>query len=86
MVLVRTYLSVKSLGSARAQAGMLSWIVDIYILIPYPHCVTRSNLDLGYSSSSAQVDYYISIIIVQNYTGKYHKFVAVCIVTSAQHE
>ena len=29
---------------------------------------------------------YISITIVQSYTGKYHKFVAVCIVTSAQHE
>ena len=27
-----------------------------------------------------------SIIIVQSYTGKYHKFVAICIVTSAQHE
>ena len=29
---------------------------------------------------------YISITIVQSYTGKYHEFVAVCIVTSAQHE
>ena len=26
---------------------------------------------------------YISITIVQSYTGKYHKFVTVCIVTSA---
>ena len=30
--------------------------------------------------------YYIpvSITIVQSYTGKYHKFVAICVVTSAQ--
>ena len=26
------------------------------------------------------------ITIVRSYTGKYHEFVAVCIVTSAQHE
>ena len=32
------------------------------------------------------VCYYIIITIVQSYTGKYHEFVAVCIVTSAQHE
>ena len=31
MVRVRTYLSVKSFGSARAQAAKLSWIVDVYI-------------------------------------------------------
>ena len=30
--------------------------------------------------------YYISITIVQSYTGKYREFVAVCTVTSAQHE
>ena len=30
--------------------------------------------------------YYISITIVQSYTGKYHEFVAVCIVMSAQHK
>ena len=57
MVRVRTYLSVKSLGSAKAQAAMLSWIVDVYIQIPWPHRVTRSNLDFGSSSSSARVDY-----------------------------
>ena len=57
MVRVQTYLSVKSLGSARAQAAMLSWIVDVYIQIPWPHRVTRSNLDFSSSSSSAQVDY-----------------------------
>ena len=34
MVHVRTYLSVKSLGSPRAQAAMLSWIVDVHIQIP----------------------------------------------------
>ena len=28
----------------------------------------------------------IIITIVRSYTGKYHEFVAVCIVTSAQHE
>ena len=32
------------------------------------------------------VDYYISITIVQSYTGKYHEFVAVCIVMSVQHK
>ena len=50
MVRVRTY---QSLGSARAQAAVLSWIVDVYIQIPWPHRVTRSNLDFGSSSSSA---------------------------------
>ena len=30
--------------------------------------------------------YYMSITIVQSYTGKYQEFVAVCIVTSAQHK
>ena len=30
--------------------------------------------------------YYISITIVQSYTGKNHEFVAVCIVMSAQHK
>ena len=29
---------------------------------------------------------YTSITIVQSYAGKYQKFVAVCIVTSAQHK
>ena len=57
MVRVRTYLSVKSLGSARAQAATLSWMVDVNIQIPWPHCVTRSNLGFGSSSSSARVDY-----------------------------
>ena len=28
----------------------------------------------------------IIITTVQSYTGKYHEFVAVCIVTSTQHE
>ena len=32
------------------------------------------------------LQYYIIITIVQSYTGKYHEFVAVCIVTSVQHE
>ena len=53
MVRVRTYLSAKSLGSERAQAAMFSWIVDVYIQIPWPHRVTRSTLDFGSSSSSA---------------------------------
>ena len=29
---------------------------------------------------------HLSITIIQSYTGKYHEFVAICIVTSAQHE
>ena len=58
MVRVQTYLSVKSLGSVRAQAAMLSWIVDVYIQILWPHRITRSNLDFGSLSSSAQVDYF----------------------------
>ena len=60
MVSVQTYLSVKSLGSGRAQAAMLSWIVDVYIQILWPHRVTRSNLDFGSSSSSPRV-YYCSL-------------------------
>jgi len=34
----------------------------------------------------ACAQYYITITIVRSYTEKYHEFVAVCIVTSAQHE
>ena len=60
MVRIRTYLSAKSLGSERAQAAMFSWIVDIYIQIPWPHRVTRSNLDFDSSSSLARV-YYCSL-------------------------
>ena len=60
MVRVRTYLSTKSIGSERAQAAMFSWIVDVYTQIPWPHRVTRSNLDFGSSSSSARV-YYCSL-------------------------
>ena len=60
MVRVRTYLSAKSIGSERAQAAMFSWIVDVYTQIPWPHRVTRSNLDFGSSSSSARV-YYCSL-------------------------
>ena len=48
---------MKTLGSARAQAAMRSWIVDVYIQIPWPHHITRSNLDFGSSSSSTGVDY-----------------------------
>ena len=33
-----------------------------------------------------ELEYYTSITIVQSYTGKYHSFVAICIVTSVQHE
>ena len=57
MVRVRSYPSVKSLGSARAQAARLSWIVDVDIHIPWPHSVTRLNLDFSSLFSSARVDY-----------------------------
>jgi len=33
-----------------------------------------------------QIQSHIIITIVQSYTRKYHKFVAVCIVTSVQHK
>ena len=58
MVRVRNYLSAKSLGSERTQAAIFSWIVDVYIHIPWPHCVTRSNLDSSSLSSSSRVYYY----------------------------
>jgi len=35
---------------------------------------------------SYRVTHCISITILQSYTGKYHEFVAVCIVMSLQHE
>ena len=38
------------------------------------------------SFSGILVCKYIITIIVQSYTGKYHEFVAVCIVTSVQHD
>ena len=46
--------------------------------------VDREVADNG--SFVCKCEDYISITIVQSYTGKYHEFVAVCIVTSAQHE
>ena len=61
MVRVQTYLSAKRLGSERAQAAMFSWIVDVYIQIPWPYHVTsltRSNMDFGSLSSSVRVYYY----------------------------
>ena len=54
-------------------------------------CVV-TNVVGSVTSSAAQLTvlskfvYYIIITIVQSYTGKYHEFVAVCIVTSVQHE
>ena len=68
MVCVRTYLSAKSLGSERTQAAMFSWIVDVYIQIPWPHRVTRSNLDFGSSSSSARA-YYCSLLYMRPVSG-----------------
>ena len=50
------------------------------------HCIIATVV----GSSQALINicqdywYYISITIVQSYTGKYHEFVAICIVTSAQ--
>ena len=43
-------------------------------------------LELFHKIRAPNFQYYISITIVPSYTGKYHEFVAVCIVTSAQHE
>ena len=40
----------------------------------------------GYNPNSVVIMDYIIITIVPSYTGKYHEFVAICIVTSAQHE
>ena len=51
---------LKVSAAERAQAAMFSWIVDVYIQIPWPHRVTRSTLDFGSSSSSARV-YYCSL-------------------------
>ena len=55
MVHVRTYLSAKGFSSERAQAAIFSWIADIYFQIPWPHHVTRSNLDSSSSSFSSRV-------------------------------
>ena len=47
-----------------------------------------SGISVSYCSGIASYygDTYIIITIVRSYSGKYHEFVAVCIVTSAQHE
>ena len=47
---------------------------------------TLLHFHYGCVSMVTEVYEYIIITIVQSYTGKYHEFVAVCIVTSAQHE
>ena len=53
MVCVQTYVSAKGLGSERAQDAIFSLIIDIYIQIPWPHRVSRLNLDSISSSSSS---------------------------------
>ena len=50
---------------------------------------TLSPIHLATPLTSAALHhllYYIIITIVRSYTGKYHEFLAVCIVMSAQHE
>ena len=47
---------------------------------------TRTTVKHSYMYMCVDVCSYIIITIVRSYTGKYHEFVAVCIVTSAQHE
>ena len=45
----------------------------------YNHTIIK----VGYRQIFRSLVLYISITIVTSYTGKYHKLVAVCIVTSA---
>ena len=48
-------------------------------------CLIHVN-DVMYKCTRKEAcDYYKSITIVQSYTGKYHEFVAVCIVMSASN-
>ena len=53
-------------------------------------CITLHSKMVAYGFNHVQkgirVRYYIIITTVRSYTGKYYKFVAACIVTSAQHE
>ena len=49
---------------------MASWIVHVAMVT----CVPTEQISIRYST------------LVQSYTRKYHEFVAVCIVTSAQHK
>ena len=50
--------------------------------VPHAHMPTCTHT----VCETCEIHDYISITIVQSYTGKYHVFVAVCIVTSVQHE
>ena len=54
-------------------------------LLSYYKSLLHSVVD-SFSAIPCCLSYYVSITIVQSYTGKYHEFVAVCIVTSAQHK
>ena len=46
----------------------------------------HQTLSFQVGSGNESTLYYLSITIVLSYTEKYHEFVAVCIVTSVQHE
>ena len=52
------------------------WIYHYHVT-----CYTHSRVVVSYC-----LCYYISITIVPSCTRKYHEFVAVCVVTSAQHK
>ena len=58
MVHVQIYLSARRFSSKRTQAVIFSWTVNVYNRIPWPHCVTRSNLGSSSSLSPSEVYYY----------------------------
>ena len=56
------------------------------IIILSGSVATLAGPEREIDSTVSIILYIISITIVQSYTGKYHELVAVCTVTSAQHE
>ena len=68
----------ESMLTNRSTKHVYQPLVDQIILTNH-HLKYKTTLRLATNTNQR---YYISITIVQSYTGKYHKFVAGCIVTS----
>ena len=82
----RTWLACSTEVLPNLLHQLLKWSQMALVCVTQPYYKLRvSSCTQGFGFR-VQVHVYISITVVESYTGKYHEFVAVCIVTSAQHE
>ena len=100
-ILAHVAVSWKTHGTKRVVSIHLYKAQHMFITI-HPigvTCLKHNSYSIGHYSGARvkicetarsgrfpQIQSHIIITIVQSYTGKYYKFVAVCIVTSVQHK